>query len=143
MYLDERARDGSVVRATPANLEIYTRLFHAIAENPELGVCFYDIEEEPPVWNVRALSLWGPPMVLELSLGKVCQGQFTYVLPEYRRQGLSKAMYDFGLAELKRRGFTHFAGSVEAGNSPGEASAAHQVVTRGGKLLQQLYVGEL
>lgn len=146
MYLEERANDGSVVLASPKNLELYMQLFKLVCARKDLGLCFHDHEGngEGGVRQVRALSLWGPEFGLETSFGRTCIGQFTYVLPEFRGKGLGKEMYAFGLPELQRRGFTHFAGAVEVGNDAGNGNAESLMVAHPkSRVLQHVYVGEI
>lgn len=147
LYLEERAKQGGIVLVDDHNLELYSKCHQVICQHPSLGLCFADLEEpagESGHWNVRGLSLWGPEFGLHTTLGRVCTGQFTYVMPEYRGKGVAKRMYEWGFAKLREKGFTHFAGAVEVGNELGEMNAkALMRVHKSSRVLQMVYVGEI
>jgi len=116
-FLLETYNQGGDVLPTMNNLAFFAQLVHTYSRNPSLGVACVAYHNDPrfPV----AAGLWGvvsSTPILELRYGPVANGWGIYVLPAWRKSGVSKTIRAYCVRHLLRAGFHSVVGSTALKN---------------------------
>lgn len=117
-FLLETYNQGGDVIPSMNNLAFFSHLVLMYEKRPDLGIAVLAFNEdlEMPV----GAGLWGVvsnPPVLELRHGPVANGWGIYVLPAWRKSGVSKAIRAYCVQQLLRAGFHSVVGSTALKNT--------------------------
>lgn len=119
-YLVEQHKDGGEILPTRRTLLFFDRLAFLYAHNIVQGVAVM----EPGA----GVLLWGRApgeTTFDTVWGVYAQGWGTYVIPERRGEGISKAMRDVAKEALREKEIETVIGTVRHGNDAGQVSGVH------------------
>jgi GNAT superfamily N-acetyltransferase len=119
----EQAKAGSNIKVCDDNILAYLSLFQSYIAGSLFGFTLLAIEDGKPVGIGMGGELPPSGFYLQTTDGRTITTWGVYVLPEYRRRGIAKALQDEAHIQARRLGFDTVISSLVVGDPVSEANA--------------------